>query len=173
MSAVRVERDGPLATMVVAKPPLNLYDREVFDGLKAALEDLYGDLPRALLVVHEGRAVSGGVDVHEFEHLTPEQAEALARELLAVARGFEDLPLPTVFAAHALCLTAAFELAMACDVLLAAEGARFGLVEKVVGVTPFMGGTQRLAERAGPARARESSTPRSSTTRRRWSAGAS
>ena len=67
----------------------------------------------------------------------------------------EELPLPTVFAAHALCLTAAFELSLACDLLLAAESARFGLVETVVGLTPAMGGTQRLAERAGPARARE------------------
>jgi enoyl-CoA hydratase/carnithine racemase len=67
----------------------------------------------------------------------------------------EDLPLPTVFAAHALTLTAAFELSLACDLLLAAESAKFGLVEKVVALTPAMGGTQRLAERAGPARARE------------------
>jgi enoyl-CoA hydratase len=54
-----------------------------------------------------------------------------------------------------LCLTAAFEVALACDLLIAAESARFGLVEAVVGLTPSMGGTQRLAERAGPARARE------------------
>ena len=67
----------------------------------------------------------------------------------------EELPFPTVFAAHALCLTAAFELSLACDLLLAAQSARFGLVETVVGLTPAMGGTQRLAERAGPARARE------------------
>ena len=60
-----------------------------------------------------------------------------------------------MFAAHALCLTAAFELSLGCDLLLAAESARFGLVETVVGLTPAMGGTQRLAERAGPARARE------------------
>src|SRR5581483_4017996 len=50
------------------------------------------------------------------------------------------------------CLTAAFELALGCDLLLAARSARFGLVETVVGLTPAMGGTQRLAERAGPAR---------------------
>lgn len=164
MSVVTVEHDGPLAVLTVDKPPLNLYDREIFDGLKAALETIeagarsVGDEPpqiRGLLVRHAGRAVSGGVDVHEFEHLAPADAEALARELLDVSARFEALPLPTVFAAHALCLTAAFELSLACDILLAAEGAKFGLVEKVVGVTPFMGGTQRLAERAGPARARE------------------
>jgi len=60
-----------------------------------------------------------------------------------------------VFAAHALCLTWAFELALACDIILAAESASFGLVERVVGLTPAMGGTQRLAERAGTGRARE------------------
>jgi enoyl-CoA hydratase/carnithine racemase len=75
--------------------------------------------------------------------------------LLAVQHQVEDLPLPTVFAAHGLCLTAAFELSLACDLLLAAQSARFGLVETVVGLSPGMGGTQRLAERAGPARARE------------------
>jgi enoyl-CoA hydratase/carnithine racemase len=72
-----------------------------------------------------------------------------------LAQAVEDLPVPTVFAAHGLTLTAAFELALACDILLAAEKASFGLVEVVVGLTPSMGGPQRLAERAGPARARE------------------
>ena len=75
--------------------------------------------------------------------------------LLRVAQTIEDLPVPTVFAAHGLTLTAAFELALCCDILLAAEKATFGLVEIVVGLTPSMGGPQRLAERAGPARARE------------------
>jgi enoyl-CoA hydratase len=65
----------------------------------------------------------------------------------------EALPLPTVFAAHALTLTAAFELALGCDLLVAGRSARFGLVEKVVGLTPSMGGTQRLAGRAGSGRA--------------------
>jgi enoyl-CoA hydratase/carnithine racemase len=60
-----------------------------------------------------------------------------------------------VFGAHALCLTWAFELALACDLILAAESASFGLVERVIGLTPAMGGTQRLAERAGSGRARE------------------
>ena len=67
----------------------------------------------------------------------------------------EDKPFPTIAVVHGLCLTAGFELSLACDMIWAAESARFGLVEIVVGVTPFMGGTQRVAERAGPARARE------------------
>jgi enoyl-CoA hydratase len=150
-----IERDGPLAVLTLEHPPVNLFDRAVFDGLERAVGELEGNAPRGLLIQARGRVVSGGVDVHEFDGLTAEQGAGLWRELLSVIHRVEELPYPTVFAAHALCLTAAFELSLGCDLLLAAESARFGLVETVVGLTPAMGGTQRLLERAGPARARE------------------
>jgi enoyl-CoA hydratase len=67
----------------------------------------------------------------------------------------EDPPCPTMFASHALCLTAAFARSLACDLLLAAESVKFGLIETVVGPTTSMGGPQRFAERAGPARAKQ------------------
>jgi enoyl-CoA hydratase len=152
---VTLERDGALAIITLARPPLNLFDEAMFAALRAAVDDVAADPPRGLLVRAEGRAVSGGVDVHFFDGLSVQDAAATWRELLDLVHTVEELPLPTVFAAHALCLTAAFELALGCDLLLAAESARFGLVETVVGLTPAMGGTQRLAERAGPARARE------------------
>jgi enoyl-CoA hydratase len=154
-ASVRLERDGALAVITLDRPPLNLFDEAMFDALRAAVDDVAAQPPRGLLVRAEGRAVSGGVDVHLFDGLAVEDAARLLRELLAFIHTVEELPLPTVFAAHALCLTAAFELALGCDLLLAAESARFGLVETVVGLTPAMGGTQRLAERAGAARARE------------------
>jgi enoyl-CoA hydratase len=153
--SVTLERDGALAIITLARPPLNLFDEAMFAALRAAVDAVAADPPRGLLVRAEGRAVSGGVDVHFFDGLSVEAAAATWRELLDLVHRVEELPLPTVFAAHALCLTAAFELALGCDLLLAAESARFGLVETVVGLTPAMGGTQRLAERAGPARARE------------------
>jgi enoyl-CoA hydratase/carnithine racemase len=152
---VSLERDGALAILTLASPPLNLFDWAMLEGLRAAVTDVAADPPRGLLVRAEGRAVSGGVDVHLFDGLSVDDAAGLWRDLLDLVHTVEELPLPTVFAAHALCLTAAFELSLACDLLLAAESARFGLVETVVGLTPAMGGTQRLAERAGPARARE------------------
>jgi enoyl-CoA hydratase len=148
---VTLERDGALAIITLAKPPLNLFDAAMLASLRTAVDDVAGDPPRGLLVRADGRAVSGGVDVRLFDGLTVADAAALWRELLDLVHTVEELPLPTVFAAHALCLTAAFELSLACDLLLAAESARFGLVETVVGLTPAMGGTQRLAERAGPA----------------------
>jgi enoyl-CoA hydratase len=155
MSPVRLDRDGPLAILTIDSPPLNLFDRAMVDALHDGIADVAGSDARALLVRAEGRAVSAGVDVKLFAPLTPESAAALWRRWFEMIHALEDLKLPTVFAAHALCLTAAFEISLACDLLLAAESARFGLVEHVVGLTPSMGGPQRLAERAGPARARE------------------
>src|SRR3954463_8859314 len=168
---VRIERDGDVAVVVLENPPLNLFDGPVFDALEAVAADLVtltdptrADRARAVLVEARGTVVSGGVDVRFFRDIAegPEPAQRGAElwaRLLTVAQTFEDLPVPTVFAAHGLTLTAAFELALACDILLAAERASFGLVEIVVGLTPSMGGPQRLAERAGPGRARELISP--------------
>ncbi|HEX5309871.1 MAG TPA: enoyl-CoA hydratase/isomerase family protein [Solirubrobacteraceae bacterium] len=155
MSKIAIEHDGPLAVLTIESPPLNLFDGELMDELSQQVQRLAAEPPRGLLIRAEGRVVSGGVDVHVFDGLSPEQAARMWVQLLALVHTVEQLPLPTVFAAHSLCLTAAFELSLGCDLLLASESARFGLVETVVGLTPAMGGTQRLAERAGPARARE------------------
>jgi enoyl-CoA hydratase len=153
---VRLETEGPLAVLTFDSPPLNLFDDAVFAGFRGAVDRLAADPPRGLLIRAEGKVVSGGVDVGKvFDGMSAERGGRLWDELLATIHVLEELPLPTVFAAHGLCLTAAFEIALACDVLLASEKARFGLVEIVVGLTPSMGGPQRLAERAGPNRAKE------------------
>src|SRR4051812_31255792 len=164
---VRIERDGDVAVVVLDNPPLNLFDQAVFDAWSRVTTELVGltdparpDRARAVLVEARGRVVSAGVDVHLFSEIAegPDpvaRGGALWARLLRTVQTLEDLPVPAVFAAHALTLTPAFEISLACDVLLAAESASFGLVEIVVGLTPSMGGPQRLAERAGPARARE------------------
>jgi enoyl-CoA hydratase/carnithine racemase len=151
-----IEREGPLAVVTLDAGPLNLFDDAVFEGLEETVVTLESDPPRGVLFRAEGRVVSGGVDVKVFDAISSaHEAGKLWERLIDCAQRVEDLPCPTIFAAHALCLTAAFELSLACDLIVAAESARFGLVERVVGLTPAMGGTQRLAERAGPARARE------------------
>jgi len=164
---LRIERDGDVAVVVLDNPPLNLFTPAVFNALENTAAELValtdpGNQRRARAVLFEarGKVVSGGVDVTFFRDIA-EGPEPVRRgadvwtRLLRVAQTIEDLPVPTVFAAHGLTLTAAFELSLCCDILLAAEKASFGLVEIVVGLTPSMGGPQRLAQRAGPARARE------------------
>ena len=153
---VRLEREQGLAVVSFDSPPLNLFTVELHQGLRTALDELEREPARAVLFRADGRVVSGGVDVSLFAALSgPEAATETFDELIDVARRVDALGCPTVFAAHALCLTWAFELALACDLILAAESASFGLVERVIGLTPAMGGTQRLAERAGTGRARE------------------
>ncbi|AYF72680.1 enoyl-CoA hydratase/isomerase family protein [Nocardia yunnanensis] len=159
--ATRLERivtagGADAAILSIDHPPLNLFDKALLDALAADLEELSADPPRALLVRAEGKLVSGGVDVHVFEGLSVDEGAQLWRTLFArIIHPLEALPCPVIFAAHSLTLTAAFEMALACDIILAAPKAKFGLVETVVGLTPSMGGPQRLAERAGSGRARE------------------
>ena len=155
MTLVSMETDGPLATITLDSPPLNLFDARMIGELKQAIGEIQDDPPRALLIQARGNVVSGGVNVKEFQGLTPAQGSALWQDLLGLIDRVESLPFPVIFKAHGLTLTAAFELSLACDFIVAGESAKFGLVEIVVGLTPSMGGTQRLAERAGTGRARQ------------------
>jgi enoyl-CoA hydratase len=155
MAQARYELDGDVAEIVISNPPLNLWGPPLIAAIEDGVARAAAERPRALLVRAEGDVFSAGVDVHVFEGLDAEAASALTGRLLALTHAFEDLPLPTLAVVHGLCLTAGLELSLACDLMWAAAGVQFGLVEKVVGITPLMGGTQRMAERAGTARARE------------------
>ena len=152
---VRLERHGDVGVVVIDSPPLNLFGAELMRDLGATLDEVADELPRALVIRAEGQVFTGGADVHVFDGQTPEEGAEFVAGLVALAHRVEDLPIPTLASVHGLCLTAGFELSLACDMIWAAESAKFGLVEIVVGLTPAMGGTQRVAERAGPARARE------------------
>jgi enoyl-CoA hydratase/carnithine racemase len=151
----RFEQDGPVGVLTLDAPPVNLFGAELIASLEEALDAIEAAGPRALLLRAEGKVFTGGVDVNTFEWLSQAEASEFCERLLRITHRVEDLPFPTIACVHGLCLTAGFELSLACDMIWAAESARFGLVEIVVGVSPFMGGTQRVAERAGPARARE------------------
>jgi enoyl-CoA hydratase len=149
----RLERDGDLGVLVIDNQPLNLFDGEMVDDILAGLDQTDGC--RALLVRAEGKYFTGGVDVKVFKGLSDSDAMQLTADLLAITHRMEELPFPTLASIQGLCLTAGLELSLACDMIWAGESAQFGLVEAVIGLTPLMGGTQRIAERAGPARARE------------------
>jgi enoyl-CoA hydratase/carnithine racemase len=154
---VRLERDGAVAAMVLHDPPLNLFGAATTEALNACLDELEGSDARALVWRAEGDVFTGGADVNGFQQVVDaggHRSEAF-RPLLDVVRRLEALPIPTLGLVHGLCLTAGLEVSLGCDMIWASESARFGLVEAVVGLTPGAGGTQRLAERAGPARARE------------------
>ena len=146
--------------------------REAFEALtrgspksRAPTRGRWSGAPRASVF-------TGGADVNVFDGTTPEHGGEMFAALVAGVRRLEALPIPTLALVHGLCLTAGLEVSLGCDLIWATESAQFGLVEAVVGLTPGAGGTQRMAERAGPGRAREFVMTGASTTRRPSSAGA-
>lgn len=155
MARVRYSRDGDVGIVTLDDPPLNLFGAELGNDLIAALEEAEGDMPRALVIRAEGKVFTGGADVNVFKGQDAERGGAFFRDLVGIVHKLEEMPWPTLSVVHGLCLTAGLELSLGCDMIWASESAQFGLVERVVGLTPGMGGTQRMVERAGPARARE------------------
>ena len=124
-----------------------------FHELEECVAEIEGSDVRAAVWRAEGDVFSAGVDVQIFKDAA-EAGEGFP-SLVGPVQRLEALPIPTLAICHGLCLTAGLEVALGCDMIWASESAKFGLVEKVVGLTPGAGGTQRMAERAGPARARE------------------
>lgn len=161
-----------IAVLTFSAPPVNLYSDVLHGEFDTALDELDARPPRALVIRAEGKLVSGGVDVSLFAaQKTEADTKVLYDRMLELPNRIAALNYPTVFAAHALTLTWAFEVAVACDIILAAPKAKFGLVERVIGLTPTMGGTQRLAARAGVGRAKEfvfTGTPYDAETMERW-----
>ena len=153
---IRLERDRNVAAIVLDNPPLNLFGDDAWPALVSCIDEVESSDARALVWRAEGDIFTGGVDVHSFQRVAEEGgASKEFGSLIPVVRRLEELPIPTLALVHGLCLTAGLEISLGCDMIWATESARFGLVEAVVGLTPGAGGTQRMAERAGPARAAE------------------
>ena len=116
------ERRGWRVACTLDSPPLNLFDRrDDRRPRRRRSPTLDGEPPRALLIRAEGRAVSGGVDVARLRRADARAGRARSgTSCWRRSSGSKRCRLPVVFAAHALTLTAAFELALACDLIVAA-----------------------------------------------------
>ncbi len=148
---------GVITTVRLNNPPLNLVTRELTLALDAALEAVEADDEvRAVVLAATGdRAFSAGSDVKEFASLRGRVAEDKLIDENAVYSRLAALPLPTVAAIEGDALGGGLELALCCDLRVAAETARLGLPEVGLGVIPGSGGTQRLPRLIGLARAKE------------------
>jgi enoyl-CoA hydratase/carnithine racemase len=155
MNKVRFETSGALGLLTLANPPLNLFDEGLIAELRAGVSQAKQLPLRALLVQADGKHFSGGADVAIFKGKTTNEARQRFTSHLRTIADLEELPIPTIAAVQGACMAAGLELALACDLIWAASSARFGQVEASIGTTTLLGGIQRLAERAGPSRARE------------------
>lgn len=153
MASITFKRDGDVGVVTLDVGELNFFGADAFSELDECIAEVESSDVRAAVWRAEGKVFSAGVDVQIFKEAA-EAGEGFPA-LVGPVKRLEALPIPTLAIVHGLCLTAGLEIALGCDMIWAAESAQFGLVEKVVGLTPGAGGTQRMAERAGPARARE------------------
>src|SRR5205085_1441885 len=111
---------------------------------------------RVLLVTGAGeRAFVAGADIAAMSEMSATDGLEFTRLGHRVMQTFEDLPIPVIAAVNGFALGGGLELALACDLIIASEKARFGQPEINLGLIPGFGGTQRLPHRIGHARARE------------------
>lgn len=150
---VRVERSGAHALVTIDHPKANAISRAVLEGLTAALDELArDDSVRALVFTGAGtRFFAAGADIKEFPERAREGRAAsggldLSRALAACAK-------PTLAAVNGIAFGGGCELAMACDMRIAARSASFGQPEVNLGIIPGWGGTQRLPRLVGVGRA--------------------
>jgi enoyl-CoA hydratase len=160
MTSVRYDVDGTgVATIALDQPETrNALSDELLADLIAALESARDDDAVRCVVLtstHEKIFSSGGNLGGFADDLALVHKHFATERFPRVFRLLGELGKPSICAANGHVLAGALGLALACDLIVATPGARFGLVEKVVGLTPSMGGTQRLAERAGSGRARQ------------------
>jgi enoyl-CoA hydratase len=146
---VQSERHGAVALLRLNRPEaLNALSDSVLEALCAALDGVE-DSPdvRCVVLCGAGRAFAAGADVAGLRGLSAE--DVLAGERGARWARLRRSRLPMIAAVHGWCLGGGCELALTCDIVLAAENARFGLPETGIGLIPGAGGTQRLPRIAG------------------------
>lgn len=156
-ATIRYEvKDGVGIATINRPEALNALNSTVIEELSALVNEIENDKAlRALIITGEGRSFVAGADIAEQCPLDLAGGRAWGRRGSALFRRIELLEIPTIAAVNGFALGGGCELAMACDIILASEKAKFGQPEVGLGITPGFSGTQRLARRIGAARAKE------------------
>jgi enoyl-CoA hydratase len=147
-----------IALLTINRPKaLNALNRQVVENLAKILRDVRHDLAvRVLIITGAGdRAFVAGADIAAMSDMTAVEGLEFSRLGHRLMQTLEDLPIPVIAAVNGFALGGGLELAMACDLIIASEKARFGQPEINLALIPGFGGTQRLPHRIGHARARE------------------
>jgi enoyl-CoA hydratase len=156
--AVDVDIDGGIAVVTMNRPEaLNAFNTDQLDLLGAAFHTLGQDRSvRVVILTGAGdRAFAAGADIKEMVDLTPAGGMAFGRKGQALTSAVERLSQPVIAAVNGYAFGGGCELAIACDIRLASENARFAQPEVGLGIPPGWGGTQRLPRLIGPGFAAE------------------
>lgn len=157
-STLLLEKDGPLATITFNNPKaLNALTVAAFEALERLLAELEtDDAVRVVIITGAGdKAFAAGGDINHLASLDAAGARAFALLAQRVIDRIEALPKPVIAAINGYALGGGCELAMGCDIRIAADTARFGQPEVKLGIIPGFAGTQRLARLVGKGKAKE------------------
>ncbi len=164
MSFVNVDLQGAVAVLTIDRPKaLNALNPEVLADLKAAFEGLDQNTVRCVVLTGAGdKSFVAGADIGSMSTMTRAEGEAFGKLGNDIFLMIESFPLPVIAAVNGFALGGGCEIAMSCDIILAAGpnaegkgGAKFGQPEVGLGITPGFGGTQRLARIVGVSNAME------------------
>ena len=154
-----VEKKEGMAKITLNRPQvLNALNQQTFSEIQAALDDIgRDDSVGVVLLTGAGRAFSAGLDIKTIS--APGEGGDVGAEINRLARGtieaIESLPKPVVAMVNGHCLTGALEVALACDMIIAAENAIFGDTHARWGLRPTWGLSQRLPRAVGVMKAKE------------------
>jgi enoyl-CoA hydratase len=146
-----------VAVVALNRPPYNPLNSQMFRELHHLLESVEDDdQVRAVILTGKGeKAFAAGADVHEMKGLDQKGIARMGRLARTAFNRMEQLSKPILGAINGLALGGGCELALACDLRICSENAKFALPELNLGIIPGAGGTQRLPRIIGQARAKE------------------
>ena len=153
-----LEKNAAVATITFNNPKaLNALTEETFTGMESLLDELEKDAEiRVIILTGAGdKAFIAGGDISHLASLDAEGARQFALLAQRVIDRIETFPKPVIAAINGYCLGGGNELAMGCDLRIAADSAKFGQPEVKLGIIPGFAGTQRLSRLVGKGRAKE------------------
>jgi enoyl-CoA hydratase len=142
------EKDG-ISQLTISRPDaMNALNSAFFREFKDYLKNLSSDI-KALVITGEGKAFVAGADIAEMAEMNSEQALEFSRTGQEVFRMLQEFDIPVIAAVNGFALGGGCELAMACDIRLAGDKAKFGQPEVSLGLIPGYAGTQRMPRLVG------------------------
>jgi enoyl-CoA hydratase/carnithine racemase len=151
---VHVERqDDGVAVVRLENPPANALSVALLEELGEVAADLTAHPAGAVVITGGEKIFAAGADITEFSG--PEEARRIGGHFRGTLDAIAAIPRTVIAAVNGFALGGGCELALACDLRVAAENATFGQPEILLGIIPGGGGTQRLARLVGPAKAKD------------------
>ena len=158
MSVVELKKENRLGFVTINRPKvLNALNAEVLTELDQMITIIYND-KEIDVVIFTGageKAFVAGADISEMKDKTPQESYTFARQGQVLLQRIQELPQPTIAAINGFAFGGGCEVAMACDMRIATDKAKFGQPEVSLGIIPGFGGTQRLPRLIGRAKAME------------------